>query len=429
MVSPTGVVYPPGVPPVETRFSQTATLYLEDERPDRALDFALEGIDDDSGNPIHWFLAGTADARLGRYAQADSMFDEATRLYPAYELDVEPERESAWAVAFNAGVQAYNAGDLEGAIDAWRGAATVFDLRPEAHRNLASLLAGEGRYDEAIVADRAALEGLGKVPATRVLTEDETAKRAELRDRTSENLIQLLMYRERFAEAEPLLRARLERVPGDVELRGELARALDGLGRTDEAADVYASLLSERSLPSVQLFNLGVALFRSSDFARAEEAFQRLTELQPASRDAWFNYANTLFAAHEWDRLVTAGRHLLELDPLGEKAALITARAHLETGDEEGALAGVKRSDAVPVHVEQLQMRPSEEGTTVRGQVLGNTAEPGTPVSLRFTFYGEAGALGTETVTVEAPAPGERADLRVPFDQRAAWYRYEVVGG
>lgn len=429
VVSPTGIVYEPGVPPEETRFSQTATLYLQDERPERALDFALQGVQDDPGNPIHYFLAGTAYARLERYQQADSMFSRAVEIYPAYELDVEPERESAWAVAFNAGVQAYNRGDVEDAIEAWRGASTIFDLRPEASRNLASLLAGEARYDEAIEVYQAALRGLGKVPATRVLSPDEVAKRRELGDRTAESLIQLLMYRERFAEAEPLLRARLEDAPGDVGLRSDLARALDGQGRSGEAAEIYASLLSERSLESVQLFNLGVALFRSSDFARAEEAFQRLTEMQPASRDAWFNYANTLFAAERWETLVRAGTRLLELDPLGEKAALITARAHLEAGDEEAALAGVRRSDAAPVHVEQLQMRPSESGTTVQGRILGNAAEPGTPVRLRFTFYGESGPLGTETVTLEAPASGEAAELEVPFGRRAAWYRYEVVEG
>ena len=56
-------------------------------------------------------------------------------------------------------------------------------------------------------------------------------------------------------------------------------------GRTEEAAAIYTALLSEAELEASELFNLGIALFRSSDFEAAGEAFERLTRLQPMSRD------------------------------------------------------------------------------------------------------------------------------------------------
>jgi len=58
---------------------------------------------------------------------------------------------------------------------------------------------------------------------------------------------------------------------------------------------------------------------------------------------------------------------------------------------------------------------------------VGNTAEPGTSVHLRFTFYGPDGVVGTEPLTVLAPPAGVRARFEVSFPGRATAYRYELV--
>ncbi|MDX1568374.1 MAG: tetratricopeptide repeat protein, partial [Longimicrobiales bacterium] len=427
VVSPTGIVYEPGVPPEDTRYSQTATLFLRQDRLDRALEQAEEGIEVDPGNPVHYFLAGSALARLGEYRRADSMFVVAEEIYPAYELQVEPERESAWAVAFNEGVEAYNEGDTEVAERAWRNATVIFSIRPEAHRNLATLLAGEGEYGEAIEVYQDALAGLDTLPATRVLEPEERENREDIRRQMERDLGQLLLYQERFAEAEPIYRRLAARDTTDVRLRSELARVLDGMGRTEEATAIYTSLLSEQALESTQLFNLGVALFRSSNYDQAGEAFQRLTTLHPRSRDAWFNYANALFAARDWSRLVSVGDRLLEVDPLGENGALIVARAHLELGDEEAALRYVAASDSLPIHVGQLQLSTVGTETLVQGQARGNVAEPGTLVRLRFVFFGDSGRIGSRTVTVDAPEPDQDLSFEVRMEGRAGWYRYELV--
>ena len=427
MVSPTGIVYRVGTPPSQTRFSQTATLYLQSDQSERALELVLEGIEENPGNPVHYFLAGVASVRLGRYEEADWMFAEAEQIYPAYELDVEPEREAGWAEAYNAGADAYASGDVEGAIAAWSGAAAIFQLRPEAHRNLAMVLQAEGRYDEAARAYRGARDGLDRRPATRVLSEFEMARRVELRQEVEDEFAQLLLVMDRHAEAEPLLRNQLEREPGNTQLMGDLALALRGQGRTEEAAEIYTSLLSGEDLETTQLFNLGIALFRADDFQRASEAFRRVTELRPNSRDAWFNYANSLFAGGAWDALSVVGERLLELDPLNENAALLTARALLETGDEEGAIGKLELIDAAPVHLDGLLMLSGEGGITIRGQLAGNQAEPGILVRLRFSFYDDAGPLGEETLALKAPSQGETVSFEVHFPGAPVGYRYDLV--
>jgi tetratricopeptide (TPR) repeat protein len=421
-------VYEGGTPPTETRRSQTATLYLRQNRVDRALALALEGIEADPNNPIHHFLAGIAYIRMGQYAAADSLLSEAERIYPAYAIDIEPEREAAWVQAFNIGIEAFDRGDWEGTIAIWTQAAAIYDLRPQAHLNLASVLAADGRYDDAIDVYRRGLSGLDRTPVTRFLHETELAEQERSRGELEEGLLALLLSTGRYADAEPLLRGRLEVAPQDVELRMALAGSLAGLGRSEEAGALYSELLATQDLAPASLLHLGVEFFRAGDYAHAAESFRRLTDLQPASRDAWFNYANSLFAAEAWESLAAAGSRLVELDPLGENAQLLAARAQLEVGDRPRAAASLERADQAPVHVEGLQMQRSAAATTVFGRVTGNAAEPGAPVSLRFTFYGEGGeTLGGDTLTVSAPAPDESESFEVRFDQAAAAYRYELL--
>lgn len=428
VVSPTGKVYEPGTPPEETRFSQTATLFLRADEPARALERALQGIEDDPGNPVHHFLAGVARARLGEWEGADSSFAVAERIYPAYELEVEPERQAAWADAFNRGTEAWAAGDREEAERLWRGAATMYRLRPEAHRNLAMLLAQEGRNEEAADVYRDLLEGLRRAPATRTLDSAEVAQRRSDREDTESRLAQVLLRADRPAEAEPLLRSQLERQPQSVRVRRELAAALVGQGRRAEAAEIYDGLLSDPALAAEDIFELGVALFRADDPARAAEAFRRLTTLRPHSREAWFNYANALFASREWETLLSIEERLLELDPLNENAALIVARAHLETGDERGALGHVDRIDTLPVHVEGLVLRSGGGGTELQGRVVGNAAREGGEVRLRFTFFADREEVGTEAVVVAVPAEGDRKAFAVSLSAPADSYRYELDG-
>jgi tetratricopeptide (TPR) repeat protein len=428
VISPTGIVYELGTPPVETRFSQTATLLLKTPNStQRGLEQALEGIAADSTNPIHFFLAGAAYARLREFRQASRMFTRAQQIYPAYELQIEPEREAAWADAFNQGAHAYGEGDTEGAIEAWQAAIEVFDLRPEAHRSLAQLHTGEGQLDEAISVYQGGLTGLEKRPATRVLDEQELQQRTSATQEIEASLAELLLLRNRFAEAEPLFRRQIERDSTNLDVRGNLAATLMGLGRTDEARVIYSSLLSETGLEVTQLFNLGVALFRAGEFGAAARAFQRLTELQPDSRDAWFNYANSLFAAQEWSSLASVGERLIELDPLNENAGLITARAHLELGDQPAALQGVERVRSAPAYLEGLSLRRGVDEATVVGVMVGNRAEAGTPVQLRFTFYREREVLGSTSLSIPAPERSAREPFQVTMRVAASSYSYQVL--
>src|SRR5690606_5435896 len=230
---------------------------------------------------------------------------------------------------------------------------------------------------------------------------------------TRENLAQLLVFTEQFAEAERIYRQMLEADPDNLELQGGLASAISRQGREAEAAEIYNRLLNQPGVGYDDLFNIGVSLFNAQDYARAAEAFRRVSELTPNSRDAWYNYANALYAAEDFQALIPVAEKLVQLDPLNENAALILARAYRDTDQNEKALAALQANQDAPIHVEEMQRRPRDGQTTVSGVATGNTAAAGTPVQLRFTFYAEGTQLGTQTVTINAPAKEESTRFEV----------------
>lgn len=433
-----GTASAPGAGLKETRYSTAAKLQLaraagEDTAANRAayeaaLQQSLEGIQAAADNPQHFFLAGTAYAGLGDVAAADSMWNRALEMYPGYAADIEEAREQAWARAFNEGVNAYNAGDVQGAITAWENANRFYNKRPEAYFNLAAVFTEQQQYDRAIAAYRESLAALDRTPE-RELTPEETAERAESRVSATTNLGQLLINQEQFAEAEQLYRSALEANPNDVAAQSNLAVALAKQGKKDEAMATYERLLNQPGASETDLFNVGVGLFQIEDYARAGQAFKRITDTNPNNRDAWFNYANALYAQKQWQALVPVAEKLAQIDPLNESALLILANAYKETKQNQKALEVLERNEALPIHVEGLQLRGGEGRTTVRGTATPKKAAAGTPVQLRFTFYGQSGELGTQTVTVNAPAAGQSAAFETAFENpgQVTGYRYEVV--
>jgi tetratricopeptide (TPR) repeat protein len=425
-----GKTYPPGTRPSESKFTTPAKLAIAQKNWQVALQQAQQGIAADSANPQHYYIAGQAYAGLGQYAAADSMYDIAQGKYPAYEQEIEPLREQAWAEAFNKGVNAYTAGNTDEAVKDWEQANLIYGGRPEAYQNLAALYTQQGKYEPAIAAYHAGLASIQNGPATRELTAEETTERAEAKATMTENLAELLQFTEQYAAAEKLFREELATDSTNIGLQAKLASAIAAQpGRAAEAQAIYSGLLSRQDLKPGDLTSVGVALFNAKDYQRAGEAFKRLTAARPNSRDAWYNYANSLYASEQFPPLVAVAEKLVQLDPLSEDAALILARAYKETNQNQKALAVLDKNEKLPIKVKDLSMRVGAGKSTITGTAVGNAAAAGTPVTLRFTFYSETGTLGTQNVTVNAPANGATAQFTATFENAEApvAYSYELA--
>jgi tetratricopeptide (TPR) repeat protein len=264
--------------PSNTMHTNSAQLYLDrgltsnraDEKKklfDQALNAAMQGVQAASNNSKTWFVLGKVYAAMGDAAGADSAFDKAEAMWPEYSKDTETERLRAYVAASNAGIAAIQANNLQGAVSALEGATRVYDKRPTALLNLASVYTKLNDRENAIKAYRAALEVL-RSPARKELKPEEEKLWAEWEEASSLNLAQHLAFAEKNEEAVQAYEEYLARNPGNTLIRSNLALVYSRMGKREEAARVYRDLLGQ-DLPADEFFRVAVGL-RRAELVRQE---------------------------------------------------------------------------------------------------------------------------------------------------------------
>ncbi|HEX5725230.1 MAG TPA: hypothetical protein VFX98_07170 [Longimicrobiaceae bacterium] len=339
-----------------------------------ALQQAQAGIQADPQNPHHHFLAAEAQLGLNDLAGADASLDRVVQLCPEYAAEVAPVRDQGWATAFQAGLDAYGQGDTTRAIAAWESAAAFDDKRIDTFYNLAVVHGQRGDVEASVRNYRRVLETMETAPAD---TGTAAAERAEMR-----------------------------------------ANALAGM------------------------VSAGATLFGQDEFQESGELFALVTRVDPNNRDAWYNHALALYKLSRWQELVPVATRLVQIDPLNYNGRIILFNAYkglsdaakasgqtaVETTNRNLALRTLEEADALPVHVEQVTIANSESGARLNGTVKGAAAAAGTPVQLEFTFFGPAGEVGRQTVTVSAPVKDQTASFEVSLETGPVTaYAYRVV--
>jgi tetratricopeptide (TPR) repeat protein len=367
----------------------------------QALQQLEEGMERDGQNARVWLLAGQVYAALGEMQQADRAFVRAVEMHPDYAEEVTAEREQAWIIAFNEGLELMDAQQYEAAIAKMESAQLIYNQRPEALMNLGALYANAGQVDKAVDAFEKAV----------------VATRSPLREQLDEE--------------------------------------------TQEMWDRYREMaaINTAQLVAAQ----GVDAFNAEDLQRAEVSFRRATELNPHARDYWFNHLQAIWgqvnnyedlleengegAAQARERLPALYQRSLEavektraFDPASEVLYRIEAQAKRMIGElqgtdaarEEGtraALAALERMDALPVSLDMIHAYSDGEGVVIEGELKNRKAAAGSPVQIQFTLLGVAGQeIGTTTITVNAPD----AETTTQFSGRAdvtgelAGWRYQI---
>ena len=428
----------------------------------KALESAFAGVQASPDNPRSWFQAGQAYVGLKDWAGADSAFAKAESLYPEYAEEIDPMRLSAWIEAYNAGVTALQANNMEEAIKSLSVANTLYRKRPEAMVTLGSVYVQQGDLAAAEAVFKDALEVM-RGPERAKQTEEELAVWAEDELTVSMRLANIYAGQEKFAEAEQVYRQLLESQPGNAMARANLAVVMSRAGKTEEAATAYRELLSQDDLSESTLFNIGIGLFTAQDYGRAATAFERVIAINPVSHESLYNLGQSLYAqagALETEReganaarqqeivaeltrlnqsLQTAAEKLLALDPTNRNAMMMLAQAQrslaeLGTGDADAlrnaALATLEKHAALPFEVSGITIVPGDGSVQVVGRVTNLKAEPGSPITFRFSAIDRDGnELAGEDITVTAPAVDASSNfettLTVP--EEAAGWKYVVT--
>jgi len=397
-----------------------------------ALQAAKAGIMADPGNPKSYFQAAQANVGLEDFAGADSMFVKAEELRPDYTSETKPWREEGWVRAYNAAIVPMNAGDLEGALEIFNLANSLYPDRPEAFLQTGSIYSSLGQGDQAVEEYRAAIELL------------EQSKAGDLADTTAapiweqhwevatSGLGHALTVSGNYQEAADFYGELLADDPQNADLIGNLATVLSELSMPDSVEALYDALLNRPGLTERDLFNAGVGLYQIEQYDRAAEAFGAAAEMNPFNRDARLNLANTLYTAKEFEALIPAARSLLEVDPLNGSiwVAMIQGLSSLERTEE--ANTTFREYEAIGYEIVDIRLDGVQGGgAKITGQMKNMAGTPGETVTLRFHFGNESGReAGTQEFRVQLPAVDQIEIFQGTFDstERITGYTYEVIG-
>lgn len=413
-----------GNPPRDNSHTRSAELFLTQAQTlgdatkyTDALSAANNSILEEPTNPRGYFQAGRAQIGMEDYVAADTLFEKALELYPAYSAEVRVERENAWIGLFNSSIEPMNAGNPEEGVRLLEMAETIFPgQRPEALINLGVGYGNVDRNEEAIEAFGKALE-LIRNPNLEGADSAMVAGWVEQEASVAFNRAQLLSQAERYDEAAAEYEAYLESSPGDVSALSALAAVMSSSGRSDSAQAIYDHLLNQEELGPREYFNIGVGLYGAEVFDRAAEAFRHVAEVGPENRDAVYNYAQSLFEAEEWETLLTVGRDLIALDGYNSNSYHILARALINTGDEQEAVRVLQAGENLPFNLENSQLTPrSAGGGSVVAELINKSREAGETVTVVVHFISDDGVvIGSIESRVDLPEPESaevfRADL------------------
>lgn len=419
-----------------------------------ALAAALEAVREDGGNPTGWLMAGRAYAGLDDFAGADSAFRRAEELHPPYREELVADREAAWARAYNLAADAYQAGQLAESIALFEQADRLSRKWPYALVVLGWLYGEQGENDKALNAYRAALEVFaGGLPADAGQEQAE-----EWRTRHAEAVQEagrLLAMAGETAEAEAVYRAFLQASPGHVGAMIGLAQVVGG----EEADRLYAELVGKEGLSEDQLFQIGAGLYEAGRYDGAVTAFRKAAALNPVSRDAHFNLAQSLYQRAQelqpeegagppppelrvvLEELIRASEQTRAVDPNNRDLFRMLAYSYRGLGNMagdqaekarwEGEVAKVAQEyEAVAFEIYDIGFAREDGGIRMSGTLENLKVAEGGTIRLRVSVLGDGGAvLGSDDVEVRAPAPGDTvafsAVLAVPGTIRG--WKYEVV--
>lgn len=352
-----------GVPTTPSAAAVTAQRSLLLGRSQEAFTGAQAAATAEAGNPQNQFLLGQAAVAVGNFEEADRAWDRAAELCPGFEADIASERERAWATAFQAGLEAYQANDTATAVASWQRANQLYTGRPDAFYNLGVLYSQRGDLAQADRMYREAIAIVDRMPAD--TSAAEMTARAETRQNSLAGLLSLGARQFQAEQYAPAI---------------EIFRYLTGLDQNNRDA----------------WYNYALALYKQERWDDLVPIAQRVTQIDPLNENA---------------RIILFNAYKGQAEAAG--AARNTAR---QREVQNQALRVLEEVEALPVFVDEIRFESPEGGQPVlTGKVVGNKASAGQQVTLNFTFYGPRGQVGTQSATVAAPAKGQSANFQVPL--------------
>lgn len=384
-----------------------------------------------------WFFLGQAQALTGDLVGADTSWTKADALADeGCKAELLRRRRNEFIPFNNAAVQHIQAQQPESAIADFHKGLQIYRGEPAVYITIGSLYLGREQADSAVKYFRIGAHASNE-PRT-----------LDARSTALFNAGRLMQRDGKFQAADTIYREYLRMRPNDAEAVSALATVLRAMGRGDEAIAMYDSMLANAdSLSSFDLFDMGVALFRSAQqdtsaadslrklqlFAKAARAFEAGLQKNPYLRDGLYNVTNTYLAMNDTAKALASAKRLVTADPLSSQSQRLLAAAYqryamgydramraaaaardtgtvrrtraLLTAYQDSTITALARSDSIPVELQMSRFDPSDSTANIRGAVVNRQNGEQAGFTLTIEFLNAAGEV-VDTETVDVPTLG-----------------------
>jgi tetratricopeptide (TPR) repeat protein len=446
---------------VETRFEEERTKQMADA--ERVLVQAVT-TGGQQANPAAWYYLGRYFALREDAVGADSAFSRAQGIKAECAEDISFWRQQLWVPVFNAGVAAYQAGNMDSAIASFTRATAINRQDATGPFYVGVFHANGEQIDSAIKYFRIAIERAGNDTA---YTDDK--RQAYF------NIARMYHRAQRWDEAKKAYRDYLTAYPGDAEATAALASVYTATGVPDSATQLYRAVLDRAdSVAFLDLFQAGVAIFRGAPplpdtaaaaaqcrqgpaggttpaarrrcaaakvdsvmrehreasraiYQLAGRAFAAVLKKNPFYRDALYNLANTYYQLRDTANFLPVAQQLIRVDPMNRTSNLLIAQAYQMKAKGDSALHYLQVSDSIlPAEVNITELSLNEKNVAVGGMISNFHAKPSRPLTITFEFLNDKGDV---LATKDYPVPGldgqSNHNFRVEVEAAGvAAYRY-----
>jgi len=424
-------------------------------------------------NPAAWYYLARYYIMSDDAQGIDSAFTRAQTLKPDCKNDIDIWRRYMWVPTFNAGIAAWQANNLDSAINSFRRASAMLPAEPTGIKYIATLFYNTGKADSAILYFRKA----ANVAAT-------DPKFAQDRKDALYNLGRIQQSQQQLPEAEATYHEYLGLYPNDAEIMAALGgvymlKAAKDSSYRDSAFAIYRQIISKGdSMGYFQLYRVGAEISGSvpedpdtsvaggscrresrakrppmtavrirahcdsvtsgmakSYLANSREAFLLAAQALDASlkvnpyyRETLIFRANTALGLHDSVTALVMSRRLLAVDPMNRTGIKIMAYAQQQNGKIDSALYYYKLGDSLLVgDVAVSQFDSTDTGREVKGVVTNTRERPNAPYKLVFEFVDLQGqVVATDSVDVAAAPPGQGQQFAMkPKGVTIAAWRYK----
>jgi tetratricopeptide (TPR) repeat protein len=407
-----------------------------------------------------WYLYGKAYVMLGDLAGADSAYTKAQALTdPECREAIDRRRYAQWVPLFNVGIEQMNGGNFDSALTMFRKASVIYRSGPHAFMNMAQIFhtkatspdsAEIARGDTATL--RKAFEDSAIVYFRRAAHSSDDPRTLDTRETALFDAARLLQRQavdsadvhaeaqrrgvadsvvreQRLKATEGAYRDVLKLRPRDLAAQASLAGVMTALHHEDQARMVYDSMLAHSdSMESLDLFDAGVALFRSARYQLAARFIETGLAKNRCYRDGLYNLANAYLAAKDSTKLLDAAHRLVAVDSMNRSSLQLLARAFQDNDEKDSVVWILLRADSLPWEIQGITFDTGDSTATLHAMVtnLRSSGLKGFPLTVDFVD-GSCQPVASQVVDLPdlnaAGSPGQAYDFTLTVNGRGilAW--------